>query len=118
MSKCCDVKIGELRWTVTIESNYAAPDGAGGYLKAAWSTVLTAKSKYEPKNGRERVHAESIDAPTDALFTIRKPASWDPAVWNKYRLVFQGRNFNIKYTREVGTHLRFLEIAATENVPN
>lgn len=119
MAKCCDVKIGELRWPIKVQQSYGTKDAFGGYQGGSWTDVFGTKAKVETKVGRERVYGEKIEAPTVTVFTIRYRPDYDPATWNRFSVLFRERRFNIQYTRELGNAAkRFIEIVATENTPS
>jgi SPP1 family predicted phage head-tail adaptor len=102
--------IGELRHRVTIQNATEASDGAGGFT-ATWSDVATVWAKVEPLRGYEAKEAMQLEAPTIHRIFMRYRSDVRA---NTSRLVFDGRNLDIKEVRNLTERGRWLEILAEE----
>mgnify|MGYP006433569677 CR=1 FL=1 len=103
--KCCDMKAGDLREPVEIQKQVKVDIG-GGATSITWQKRLSTKGKMVPISGRERIHADRLDAVTKNRLIIR----YTPEVVEADRAVIRGRAYQIRYINNLEFKNRWLEI--------
>jgi SPP1 family predicted phage head-tail adaptor len=101
---------GELDQRVTFRREQQTSDGMGGQSKT-WGDVATVWAHVRPMSGREREHADRLNAEANYLIVIRYRTDIDEtdvAVW-------KGRQFNLRFNKD-RARSRFLEIEAERGV--
>lgn len=72
-------RIGDLTERVTFQEEVRVGDGGGGY-STTWQDVVTVWAEVRPLSGRERLHAEQLEATADYRVVIRSRAGLDEAM--------------------------------------
>ena len=94
---------------VTIQTTTNTPDGSGGYTEAEVD-VATVWAKVEPLEGREQLLAMQTGMERPHRFTIR----YREGVTGATRLLYDGRDFDIKSVADTDARHRELVIMAEE----
>lgn len=102
---------GLLNKRTTIQKFVPVDDGGGGKT-GQWQTVATVWAGIKHLNGREQNKATQVVAEVTTEFKLRYLQGITPDM----RIVYQGREFDIKRTLNVGEGNRELVIQATEAV--
>lgn len=87
-------RAGELDQRVTLRREVNTPDGQGGNVHS-WQDIATVWAKVRPMSGREREHADRLNAAANYVILIRTRTDVDEtciATWN-------GVDFNIRFVR-------------------
>jgi SPP1 family predicted phage head-tail adaptor len=101
----------DLNRPVRIERPVETDNGAGGKV-VAWVKVCDAWAKMRPGRGRETMIGGVLTAYTAEIITTR----WFPGVTEKWRIVFEGRVFNIRDKADLEEMHQFYEFACEEGV--
>jgi len=110
--KCCDITAGMMRHNAAIQQYTDVADGGGGSART-WSNVIASQLGFlKPISGNERLHADQLEAVVTHKFLTRYTATIVP----KMRLVYGGRNFNIRAVINIEERNRFLELHLQEGV--
>ena len=114
MTCCAAIRARDLRHRVVLEAEAPAPDGGGGQGDpwAAATTIATLRASITPLSGRERLHAQQLEAGVTHRILLR----YRPGVTARQRLRFGDRLFNIRAVIDVEERHRWLEILAEEGV--
>lgn len=115
--KCCDIHAGLLTERVTFQRQVRTPDGLGGYTER-WEGAPNAPlpASLRPLSGSEAYRAMRI-APTATyrLYTrFRGDANRNPYYTPAFRVMYQGRYFNILNVFDVEMQGRWLEMLLNE----
>jgi SPP1 family predicted phage head-tail adaptor len=100
---------GELRHLVEFKAISATSDGAGGQTETL-AVVASAYAKIDPKRGMERLSSGQMEAYTYYKVVCRYDAAITPAT----RMVWDGKELNIKSVLNMDARNRFMEITAVE----
>jgi SPP1 family predicted phage head-tail adaptor len=103
--KCCDLTAGMLRHSVTIQRLNKTPDGAGGWTKD-WETILTTKAYIRVTGGTEQNSQDRLNWVQRQFAYVRYSA----VIQAKDRLVFQGKNYQIRNLNNVEFRNKYLEL--------
>lgn len=107
------MNLGELRHRVRLETPTRVADGDGGYTET-WALLSPGVvwARIEPATARnvERSVGAKVDAPVDALITIRHHAG----VGNLTRVVYDGRRYLVRGVQDVQERGRWLVLACEE----
>ena len=89
------------------------PDGLGGFTETV--TKLTdAWAAVNPKGGREQSLADRLDAAATVVFRIRvRP---DLELLENDRIVWKGRQYNIRVIEDAGNRVMYWDILAERGV--
>lgn len=115
--KCCDIHVGMLGERVTFERKVRVSDGIGGYAET-WQAdpATTVPARLRPLSGSETYRAMRI-APT-ATYQLhcrfRGDSNGNPYYTPAFRLLYQGRYFNILSVFDVEMEGRWLEMLLNE----
>lgn len=105
---------------VTLQRPVLSDDGYGGQTQT-WSDVLTAWAVVTPVNGREIFQDEQRQSRISHRFLIRyRSEVKDTSVAGAYRLLFDGRTFDVLFVRSLADNLQdygraFQELVVEEN---
>lgn len=115
--KCCDIHAGMLSERVTFERQVRTADGLGGYTEA-WRAdpTGTVPARLRPLSGSETYRAMRI-APTatyQLYCRFRGDSNRNPYYTPAFRVVYQGRYFNILHVFDVELEGRWLEMLLNE----
>jgi len=103
--KCCDIMPGMLRHSVQLQALTNTPDGAGGFT-TTWTTYATVRASLENISGTERIFNDRLNAETTVKATIR----YNSEVKESDRLVFDGREYQIRYIDNIEFRNRWLKL--------
>ena len=109
--KCCDVYAGKLRSAITIERLTLTPDVAGGNAQL-WLVNKSLKSFIKPMSGGEFLHSQRLEARLTHRVFIRYIAD----ILNTDRVVFNGRNFQIRAIINIEERNKWIELHCEEGV--
>jgi len=101
----------ELDQRVKFLREVKTPDGMGG-AEASWQEIAEVWAKVRPMSGRQREHADRLNAESNYVFVIRYRSDItenDVAEW-------KGTRFNLRFAKD-RPRSRFLEIEAEKGVP-
>lgn len=101
----------ELNRPVRIERPVEVDNGAGGKT-VTWVKVHDLWAKMRPGRGRETMVGGVLTAYTAEVITVR----WFPGISEKWRVVFEGRTFNIRDIADIDEMHQFYELACEEGV--
>ncbi|WPG35136.1 phage head closure protein [Variovorax sp. EBFNA2] len=80
------------RHRVTIQDQVSVQDQSAGDETLQWVDVyVDVPAECLTGAGREAIHAQTVEAPTDARINFR----WLPGVEQRMRVVWDGANYNI-----------------------
>lgn len=87
---------------ITVQQKGEVQDETGQPI-VGWTDLFTTWATVEPLQGTERVQAQQLTAAFDTRFTLR----WRPdvplaAAPGTFRVVFDGRNYDVQSTAELG----------------
>ena len=77
---------------------YSVTRSGSGHETKTWTTLATVWAEVRQKSGREYFGANQVVDEVDTLFIIRYRSDVTP----KMRIVYNGRNYNIRECREIG----------------
>ena len=108
------MKAGKLRHRVTIQKLDESQDGTGGIRKGSsdWSDFATRWAAIEPLQGRELFIAQQVSAEVNIRLRLRYLKNVTP----RMRVLFDGREFDIKSVLNPGERNRELELLCKELV--
>ena len=109
------MKPGKLDQRITFQEEVETPDTMGG-ASLSWEDVSNnAKvwANVRALRGRERVGADRIEAEAGYLFTIRNRSD----ITEKNIIVWNGRQFNIRFVRDLESRPLYMEIETDTGVP-
>ncbi len=109
--KCCDITPSNLRCKIEIHRLTEDADDLGGFT-TTWSLLKTKWAKVAPMSGRELIHADKIDATAVSTFTVR----FDVDILESDKIVFKGKEYNIRSIVNVDEDDRFLSILGERGV--
>ena len=105
--------LGGMRHRLDLQRETKTPDGGGGYV-LDWETVATVWGEVRPIAGRERLEAMRLASAVTHRAVIRWQAGLAPDA--EWRLVKDGRAFNIRAVVNLEERNRFLELLCEEGV--
>ena len=105
MVACAVVCAGDLKYPVGVQVLGKIPDGSGGYVQD-WSDVFTINCKIKQSGGKEQFKHEAIEASAPVKFWT----NYTSDINETHRLVFRGKNYNIRYLDDIESDMRWLEI--------
>lgn len=94
---------GQLSERIELQRATRTDDGYGGYAET-WATYATVWAQVRPLSGRERYHAQQIEAEASYRVTIRYRAD----VLDSDRIVWRGQNLNIRFRADAGPREPYL----------
>ena len=103
------MQIGKLDRKITLKQQNGSLDEYG-HKSNVWTDIATIWAEYIPDKGGERVGSGEIKASTSDKFRIRYSsvvANINPT----WRLIFQGREYEISQVNEIGRMVGFEIIA-------
>lgn len=108
------MKAGELRHRIKIQKLDEAQGGTGEILKgdADWTDFATRSAAIEPLQGRELFIAQQVSAEVNTRVRLRHLAGVTP----RMRILFDGREFDIKSVLNLGERNRETELLCKELV--
>ena len=108
MKKLCAQDFNRL---VTIERPVETDNGSGGSV-VSWVKVTNAWARMRPARGGETMRNGVLTAMASEMITIR----WIPNFSEKWRLVFEGRQFNVRNIVDIEEAHVYLELSCDEGV--
>ena len=109
--KCCDFYSGKLRNRITIERLTLTPDGIGGNAET-WVVNKSLKAYIKPTSGSETLHSQRLEARLTHKVYIRYVTD----IINTDRVVFNGRNFQIRAIINIEERNKWIELSCEEGV--
>jgi SPP1 family predicted phage head-tail adaptor len=103
---------GALRHRMRLERLSGVPDSGGGMI-ATWELVAEVWASLRPLDASERVEADSLAQTITHEIWLRYRSDVTAAD----RLVFGGRNFELRAVIDDGERHRFLKCLAVERTP-
>ncbi len=91
------MRAGALDRRIKIEAHSEVQDEFGG-LTTVWLPFVTVWARVAPVTGKETFLSDQVTASADTLFRIRYLIGLD----TKMRIVYDGKNYNIKNIIEIG----------------
>lgn len=111
MAKCDCLSASKLIHSAAIYTESKVADGIGGFTRA-WVLLDTVKCRFTPKRGKEVLLQERIKNPITHEVIMRYRDDFN----HNAKLVYDGREFNIKSVIDINERKRWLSIDALENV--
>lgn len=111
IKKCCDIKSGDLKHKIVIQSKSNVRKSGGGQT-TTWATYATIFASITPKAQSEYSRAMGLEARASHVIVIRHNASVTPTT--EHRIKFGSRYFDIKSVINVEEANRWYEIGALE----
>ena len=108
MKKLC---ASDFNRKVVIERPVETDNGSGGSV-VSWVKVADAWAKMRPGRGGESMRNGVLTASTAESITIR----WMPNFSEKWRVVFEGRHFNVRDKADIDEMHVYLELSCDEGV--
>ena len=105
--------IGKLRHVIALQEVTNTVDAGGGQGRT-WATTAIVWAEVKPASGREQLHAMQLQDSVTHRITIRYCSDVKPT--SKWRILFDGRHFNIRSVLNVDERNKFLVIMADEGV--
>lgn len=96
---------GELNERITLSREVMTPDGIGGYVRTLKS-ICDVWALVRPMSGREREHAQAIQASANYFVVIR----YRDDIRENDIITWRGRRMNIRFVRDRGPRALFLEM--------
>lgn len=103
-------RVGNLRERVTLQDSTTTQDGFGGTIHE-WHDVAEVWARVEPMKQGEHLIAGGIQTVTDVLVHIRHRAD----VTTTWRLIWQGKTYNITGVRNLDERRAFLALDCTSS---
>jgi SPP1 family predicted phage head-tail adaptor len=100
---------GTLRKRVTFQAETPATDSAGGYA-LAWADVLTAWAEIVPGSGQKYF----VDGHLEGHVTHHVTLRYQPGVTTDLRMIYNGRQFNIRAVLNADESNRWLVLLVEE----
>jgi SPP1 family predicted phage head-tail adaptor len=112
MTKCCQIKSGDLNKRITIQTLTETTDGQGGF-SSSWVDGDSVWAKIKPLSSREREQGAKLELNTTHRIIVRFRQDLLTSS-GKDRLKFGSRFFAIGGVFNIEEEDRFLEISAIE----
>ncbi|MGH8428937.1 MAG: phage head closure protein [Solimonas sp.] len=110
------IRAGDLNRLITIQQRGTSQDGFGQQV-TTWTDVKKVYAFVEPLAGNERIAAMSVSTDVSHRITVRYDAIFaDPRVVSAYRVVYNGRYFNIQASMNLDEANRTIELLAAEGM--
>lgn len=109
MTKCCQIKSGDLNKRLTVQTLTETTDGQGGFT-SGWADSFTVWARVKPLSSREREQGAQLELNT----THRIVTRFRTDIHSKNRLKLGARFFAIGGIFNIEEEDRFLEISAIE----
>tara|TARA_R110000744_G_scaffold106775_1_gene203156 strand:+ start:3311 stop:3649 length:339 start_codon:yes stop_codon:yes gene_type:complete len=109
--KCCDIYAGKLRSAIAIERLTLGTDAIGGNSQS-WATNKSLKAFIKPMSGGEYLHSQRLEARLSHRIYIRYTAD----ILNTDRVVYNGRNFQIRAIINIEERNKWIELHCEEGV--
>lgn len=106
------MKIGPMRRRASLQSPPQETEAQNQYgeVATAWADVAEVWVQVEPLSGKELWQAQQVQADVTHRVTMR----YRPGVRPKWRIVYQGRVFNILYVLNLEERNRTLQLLCVE----
>lgn len=111
--KCCDLTSGMLRHKITIERESQVQDNVGGY-SSSWSTLSQPFAFIKPMSGNERFWANRLESNLTHRIFLR----YITDITTKDRIIYDGREFQIRAIINVEERDKWLELHCVEGQVN
>lgn len=110
------MRAGELRHRIIVQKRATTQDSFGGQ-STDWAEILKAWAHIAPLTGRELMAAQAVQSETTHAITLRFNALFArPADVTKYRILWNGRNFDISGSINEDERNRQVVLAAKEGL--
>ena len=103
----------ELNQRIEFKRATQAPDGSGGHTSTL-TTFAKVWAKVAPVRGQEVVQADRLQRVAAYVFTIRKNERL--AISETDRILWKGREYNIRYLPDLVSQEQFIDIEAEAGV--
>lgn len=114
--ECSETKQVRYRWRLTVQSPGGTPD-AGGHVDltddANWTTMGTIKANFITRGSREGRVFDQVQAEVSHIVETRS-SRFSRSIHPMWRLVFQGRKFNIVAAVDKNEERQVVQIHLTE----
>ena len=110
------LRAGQLRKRVLVQSRSSSPDAIGGQ-STTWADLKTIWAEVTALSGRELMLAQTIAAEVTHEINCRyDPVFADPRTVAAYRIVYNGRRFNIHGVQNEDERNRRITLQASEGL--
>jgi SPP1 family predicted phage head-tail adaptor len=110
--KCCDLTAGMLRHIVEFQNPPAIADGQGG-VEGSWTThASNVRGALRPVSGNERYFGQQLESAVTHHFFMR----YRNDITAKQRLVYEGRNFQVRAVIDIEERKQWLDLLVEEGV--
>lgn len=99
--------IGKLDERISLQRATLIADGQGGQSES-WTEYAEVWASVRPMKGMERQASQREEAISDYLVTVR----YLDDILDSDRIVWRGRQLNIRFKRDAGPRAQYLEIEA------
>lgn len=107
-----NIRAGELRHVITLQTKQSSRDVQGGFTPLSWTNTVTGiRARISPKTGQESIFADSVRALMTHSIICRAQTS---TIYPDQRIVFGSRAFNILAVVLVDEIKHVVNIAAVE----
>lgn len=104
--------ISQMRERITIQKNCPGTDKNGNHI-LEWKDYYSCSAYANNMSGQEYWAAAQVNSETDMYFVIRYCSEVKAMTTDKYRIIFQGRIFNITFIDNVQYKNKTLKIRVT-----
>jgi SPP1 family predicted phage head-tail adaptor len=106
--------IGRFDKRITIQKRSATLDDYGQEINS-WSDVATVWANVKPISGREKLKAGQVDSILTHTVAVRyNPAFMPPRTVDAWRIVYDGRYFNITASMDMDEASKYIIFDCTE----
>jgi len=109
MARCCEIKSGDLKHSVTIQQKSFTRKSGGGQT-VVWQTFATVFARIIPRNQSEYLRAMQFEAQTTHRMIIRYRSDLN----HNMRIKLGSRYFNVQSIIDIEEAHRWLQIDAIE----
>lgn len=110
------IRAGTLKKRVQVQQRSTALDTFGGQLPA-WVTIAVVWADIEPLSGRELFAAQAVNPEVSHAITVRyQPIFAEPKTVAAYRILYNGRIFNIHAAENQEERNRIMVFSASEGL--
>ena len=111
MTKCCDIKAGDLRSYIEVQEQTLVPGGMGGQ-NLTWTSKFFAYAKIVMNSGSEKNAHDKLETQATHTFSMRYNAS----LLSTDKFIFEGVDYNIRSIDNVEMRNRWMVVSAERGV--